>query len=77
VGGVGAGAGDDRDPALHLGHHRPDHLGSLGGGEGHPFSGRPARHDAVGALEDLPLGELAKGRDVHLAVLERRDERNH
>src|SRR6266511_3358509 len=44
-------------------------------GERRRFSGRPARHQAVGALVDLPLDELLKGLCVNLAVLERRDQR--
>ena len=62
------------DSAPHRLHHCPHHLGALLGGEGDALACRAAGHDAVRALRELPLGELAQRAQVHPAVLHRGDD---
>ena len=76
LGGIGAGAGDDRNAALRLLDAPLDHFVMLFVGQRRAFAGRADRNEPVGALGDLPIDQPAEGFLVDRAVVERRDERS-
>ena len=71
---VGAGAGDHRHAAARRVDAPFHHLLVLVMGQGRAFAGRPDRHEAVGAVLDLPFDMGAEGLLVDGAVLERRHQ---
>ena len=75
LGRIGTGAGHDRHPAPRLIDAPFHHLFVLVVGERRAFAGGADRHQAVGALGDLPIDQLTEGFLVDRAVLERGDER--
>jgi len=70
-GGVGAGAGNDRNPPLHLVDDGLDHVHMLVVVKRRCLAGGAARHDGIGAALNLELHQLAQLLEVHLAVVER------
>src|SRR5262249_7801247 len=75
--GVGAGAGDDGDPAARLFQDHPYDVHLLFEGQGRGFAGGPRGDQAVDAAGDLLLDEVGEGAVVHATVAERGDERGH
>ena len=75
-GGVGARAGEDLHPLARGLDHELDHTLVLVVRQGRRLAGGAARHDPVGAVGHLELDQLAQLCLVHLAVAERRDERD-
>ena len=73
-GRIGAGAGDHGNAALRLVDAPFDDALVLVMAHGRAFAGGADRHQAVGALGDLPAHQRAKGRLIERAVLERRDQ---
>ena len=77
AGGVGAGPGNDGDPAPCRTHHRVDDRVVLGVVQGGRLSGGAARDQRVGALLDLELHQRLQGGVVHPPVLEGRHHGRH
>ena len=71
---VGAGAGDHRHPAAGLIDAPLHHLVMLRMRQRRAFAGGPTGNEAVGALGDLPLDEVAERLFVELAVAKRRHQ---
>ncbi len=74
--GICPGTGDDRHPALCHFDTQLDHPLMFVLTEGGRFSGRTARHQAVGALSNLPSHQLLKSPLIHVSVAEWRDQRD-
>src|SRR6516162_7163795 len=74
AGGVGARAGNDRDPAFDLLDAPLHDLAMLVMGECRALAGGADRHQPVSAFGDLPIDEAAKCPLVHTAVTKRGDE---
>ena len=73
-GGVGAGAGDHRNPAVGGLQAHVDHSPVFVMAEGRRFPGGAARHQAVGSLVDLPVDQAEEGILVDRLVLKRGDQ---
>ena len=74
-GRIRAGAGDHRHPALGLIDAPFHHLLVLVMRQRRALAGGADRHQAVGALADLPVHQVAECLLVERAVFERRDQR--
>ena len=73
-GGVGAGAGDDRDTLVHLLHHGPDHPDMLIVIQGGGLAGGAARYDGISSPFNLELHQLPQLFILYLSVAEWGDD---
>src|SRR4051812_7131515 len=75
-GGIGAGAGDNRDAPVSRFHTGRNQALVFVAMEGRCFTRCAAGNKSMSAAGDMPFDKLLKGVKIDFAFFERRDERN-